>query len=1170
MKKIIGLSLLLLVIAAYISFATDVSGIISTDTVWGIAGSPYVVKNSVTVSNGVTLTVEPGVRVEFAGNYYLAVNGILNATGGEILTDHIVFTHGGGYSGYWTFIQFNAGATGVLNYCDISYGGASTGSIYLNNTLSGVNITNCKISNSMTSGISLANVANPNITNCLFNSNVKGINWAVSSLGTINNCTFTGNSDYPLDIPVAMVAHLGELTISGNTNGDSIYIRGGSITETGGHWQNFNVPYIIGGTVSINAGVENTIDPGTKLKFNNSTNHFYVYGKLLAQGTPTQHIVFTSSKSTPAAGDWGMLYFVQQTVTPEGILDYCDISYGGSSTASLNINNTLDKVNVANCTISNSKTRGINIYNNSNPTITNCLVNNSGTIGIDAGNGQPSIINCIISNSGMAGTASDGIYVWSGGKPNIINSTISNSKYGINWVNSNVGSITNCNITSCDRGISITAGVALKPRRCIIAGNDTGVYVSMTSTTSKPDFGLSSDPGYNVIKNNSAFNFYNASTPRNNRIYAIGNDWGVYDSIGIEAAKYDSLDNATPSYVAFMPYLGKLWSDVDYATANVNGKKLARKSGTDELHLTYQRRGKVCYSTSADGGATWLNSVELADPGYAWDPCIAMDQSSQPCIAYPIAKTGYTAGLQFARYDGSAWQFTPVIGQTHMVGGFNLSPASMAIDPATNNVHLTVETSSGSSDGYLWQLWYYQFNANDPFNPIQKVMIDSMFVHNEPYLKSPSLAMDVLGNCHMTYTKNIYTVDNGEVYYAEQVGGVWQAPINLSNSETPSTEASIDVYGGKVYATWTELEDVGTQVYRNKKELGGAWNPINEPCSEIGTNGSIEAYTPSCASGIAMWAENIDNANYAVKYLRPDVGATVQTLSASTNLLSYPHGALALDGSTLRGAWTEVISGGDYGPWISEIKSTSGAGKKVAYLEVEAGTVTPSVYTDYRDGYITYPSGVSVDYAASELTYTLPYLIPGNDYTVQIVGYHESSETWNEQVKLDGKEAKVLKVKAHVPETLLVNIPAGYYASDKQITLSIKKLTGDYAAIASIAVYQTEKATVGKIGGAQMAERTEARGQEIAFKLQPSFPNPARNLANISFSLPQSGQASLKVYNIQGQLVKTLIDDVKQAGVHSVSWDCKNDGGKQVSNGIYLYRLITKENTETKKITILK
>jgi hypothetical protein len=386
-----------------------------------------------------------------------------------------------------------------------------------------------------------------------------------------------------------------------------------------------------------------------------------------------------------------------------------------------------------------------------------------------------------------------------------------------------------------------------------------------------------------------------------------------------------------------------------------------------------------------------------------------------------------------------------------------------------------------------------------------------------------------------------------------------------------------------------EDEAAGKQVWRNAKELlSGLWAGKLR-CSDIVTTNSIGAYNPFCASGIAGWVENIDNTNYAIKYLRPATDATVQTLYTAAHYQSYPHGVLGSDALTLKSIWTETTIGTPTsGPWISEVKYANSAGKKVAYLEVLAGTVTPSVYTTSRDGYITYPSGVSVDYANDELIYTLPYLIPGNDYTVQIVGYHESSttsdyakaepapltktgsDTWNEQVKLDGKEARVLKIKAHAPETLLAKIPAGYYADDRKITLSIRRLTGDYAAIANIQVYQTEKATGGKLGGAQMAEGSELPITNYEFKLLPSFPNPANQQATIKYQIPQSGMVNLKVYNIQGQLVKTLINGVQKAGAYSVQWDCRNDGGKQVSNGIYLYRLNTKENTGTKKITIMK
>lgn len=60
---------------------TDVSGNITTDTTWTLAGSPYVVVDDVTVNPDITLTIMPGVQVRFNGSYALSVRGTLTAEG---------------------------------------------------------------------------------------------------------------------------------------------------------------------------------------------------------------------------------------------------------------------------------------------------------------------------------------------------------------------------------------------------------------------------------------------------------------------------------------------------------------------------------------------------------------------------------------------------------------------------------------------------------------------------------------------------------------------------------------------------------------------------------------------------------------------------------------------------------------------------------------------------------------------------------------------------------------------------------------------------------------------------------------------------------------------------------------------------------------------------------
>ena len=71
-------------------------------------------------------------------------------------------------------------------------------------------------------------------------------------------------------------------------------------------------------------------------------------------------------------------------------------------------------------------------------------------------------------------------------------------------------------------------------------------------------------------------------------------------------------------------------------------------------------------------------------------------------------------------------------------------------------------------------------------------------------------------------------------------------------------------------------------------------------------------------------------------------------------------------------------------------------------------------------------------------------------------------------------------------------------------------------------------------------------------------------------SLKESGKVSLKIYNIQGQLVRTLLDEDKVAGCHSVMWNGTNDQGIHVTSGTYLYTLKINGFEETKKMSFMK
>jgi hypothetical protein len=96
------------------------------------------------------------------------------------------------------------------------------------------------------------------------------------------------------------------------------------------------------------------------------------------------------------------------------------------------------------------------------------------------------------------------------------------------------------------------------------------------------------------------------------------------------------------------------------------------------------------------------------------------------------------------------------------------------------------------------------------------------------------------------------------------------------------------------------------------------------------------------------------------------------------------------------------------------------------------------------------------------------------------------------------------------------------------------------------------------------------------FELSQNYPNPFNPTTTIEFSIhpPASGGAPspvrLDIFNVLGQQVRTLVDDVLPAGTHQVVWDATNDNGGRVATGIYLYRLRIGSESETKKMLFLK
>jgi hypothetical protein len=88
--------------------------------------------------------------------------------------------------------------------------------------------------------------------------------------------------------------------------------------------------------------------------------------------------------------------------------------------------------------------------------------------------------------------------------------------------------------------------------------------------------------------------------------------------------------------------------------------------------------------------------------------------------------------------------------------------------------------------------------------------------------------------------------------------------------------------------------------------------------------------------------------------------------------------------------------------------------------------------------------------------------------------------------------------------------------------------------------------------------------------LLQNYPNPFNNSTSIVYQTPELGLVKLTVFNLLGQKVITLVNEEKAAGTYSVEWDGRDDKGRIVSSGIYLYRLESTSFNLTKKMLLIK
>lgn len=109
-----------------------------------------------------------------------------------------------------------------------------------------------------------------------------------------------------------------------------------------------------------------------------------------------------------------------------------------------------------------------------------------------------------------------------------------------------------------------------------------------------------------------------------------------------------------------------------------------------------------------------------------------------------------------------------------------------------------------------------------------------------------------------------------------------------------------------------------------------------------------------------------------------------------------------------------------------------------------------------------------------------------------------------------------------------------------------------------------------KRGRNKLGKSTGLAGLPKSFTLDQNYPNPFNPTTTIRYELAEAANVQLAILNIQGQLVRELVNNAQGTGTYHVVWDGKNSFGRQASSGVYFYRLKAGANVSIKKMILSK
>ncbi|HSD64240.1 MAG TPA: T9SS type A sorting domain-containing protein [Ignavibacteriaceae bacterium] len=615
---------------------------------------------------------------------------------------------------------------------------------------------------------------------------------------------------------------------------------------------------------------------------------------------------------------------------------------------------------------------------------------------------------------------------------------------------------------------------------------------------------------------------------------------------------------------------------------------------------------------STDNGQTWTAGANAVSGG---DKCwMAADQTSGPYANYVYATMTNTSfsGQNFARTtnQGATWQTTFSTSGSPLPGAMVCVGANVIGGDVPGGCVYFV-TNEGNSFGPTYRLYCSTdggatFTLKSPNNFANYVgsdvggrnSVQNMRTRPYPFIAADNSYGPFRGRLYLVYASNA-PAGNGnkpDIFcrYSTDQGATWSTPVVINDDPAPTTHNQwhpsiwCDKETGRFYAKWMDTRDVPTSdsayIYASYSDDGGiTWAP-NQRISNV----KMKINCTTCGGGGTPRYQGDYDAITSAGDISMIVWTDFRTGSFGSYTGYFPDFAMLVTPITNSVGNTDDQT--DYTIDVPAVKLYNNVSQFTA-------EVTPAPATGSFD--VTFTPGNTISSYPDSITMTIHTVgtVPNGTYIVNVQGtgingipVHRRTVTLE---VIDNVPVELTSFTADVKHNIVIlgwqtateinnsgfEIQRCFQSENGRTSWEKIGFVQGNGTTTSINRYSFTDNNIVKQGhynyrlkqidlDGRYAYSTEASAdvsKPNVYYLSQNYPNPFNPTTNIEFSIPERSHVTLKVYDILGNEVATLVNGWMESTNHQVTFNASN-----LASGIYYYTLMTGNFTATKKLILLK